>query len=347
LAAPTWSVVYNQTSTTTRSLRGLALANDEASIYGSYIQGSSTSGAARYTLTGSPPVGASAGFFNVTSAGNGPSSDSHQAEAVATDDRGIVYAASIKDSTSGDNARIYLLNSALGTSTKFVLSDIASPGSTTGETIGGLDVRKSGGTYQLYVTRFAATSAYVERYTIGGTGVGDASLTLDTSFDGDGRFNLRDTIGTADTLRGIDVAADGTMFIASREDSVVYRVPSSLSGITSTAVTKAMDVALFNGSAFVTQYNGTTSSVLELAQSNLALLNTYTATGTFPRTNNTEGYAGIDFDSNGRMYLVDQFYAGTTSNLSDRILVSSPIPEPATVGLIAMAGAGMLLRRRR
>lgn len=347
-AAVTWTQVYGQTSTTTRSLRGMALSSDGTSAYGTYIQGSSTSGVSRYTLSGSPPAGTSAGFFNVTSSSNGPSSDSHQAEAVTTDDRGIVYAASIKDSTSGDNARVYVLNATLGTSTKFALPDIDSPGSVTGETIGGLDLYKSGSTYQLYVTRFAASSAYIERYVVGGTGAGDATLTPDTTFDGDGRYNLRSVVGTADNLRGIDVAADGTIFVASREDNTVYRIASDLSGVSSTSVTKAMDLATFGGNVYVTQYNGAASNIVELSQATLASTgNTFGATGTFPHTEATSGYAGIDIDSIGRMYLSDQFYAGTSSNLSDRILVSSAVPEPTGVGAIALAGMALLARRGR
>src|SRR5687767_15534685 len=70
-AAPTWTQVYTQTTTsgvnTTHSLRGLALSSDGSSIYGGYIKGdaasANTNGAAfaRYDLTGSPPVGTAPG----------------------------------------------------------------------------------------------------------------------------------------------------------------------------------------------------------------------------------------------------------------------------------------------
>jgi hypothetical protein len=346
-AAPTWTQVYGQTSTTTRSLRGLALSDDDATIYGGYIQGSSTAGFARYTLTGSPPVGTAGGFHDINAV---DATTLRQAEALTTDDRGIVYGASNKDSTgSTPNARVTLLSSNFGAAKHIPLADLTgAPSNVTGETIGGLTMHKSGSVYQLYVARFRTDTAYIERYVVGGTGVADATLTLDPTFDGDGTFDLRAaTLGAADNLRGIEVAADGTIFVASREDNVVYRVPSSLTGITSTAVTKAMDIALLGSNLYVTQYNGLSSAVVELEQSDLSATgNVFTATGTFPRTNATEGYAGIDFDASGRMYIVDQFALGTSANMTDRILVSSPIPEPTSLAAIGIATLALVRRRR-
>ncbi|MGE0144954.1 MAG: hypothetical protein AB7I19_16900 [Planctomycetota bacterium] len=313
-----WSLLADHpASATTRSLRGIALDPTAPRLYGGLIQGSSTAGTRRYTLAGTPPVGTEAGFFNVTTQPFA-SSASHQAEAVVVDDRGWVYVASIKDSTSADNARIYVCTEDFATSTMIALADIDFPG-TTGETIGGIDVRNDGGNYQLYVTRFrsASDAPYVERYAIDGANVATATLNLDTTFNGTGRY----TLPGGSKLRGIDVAADGTMFVASRDTDRVWRIPASLSGETFATVTRAMDVALYGDYAYVTSYDGTNSAVVEFdAATLIATGRTFTATGTFPRAT-TEGYSGIDIDAAGRLYVCDQIYASN----SDRILVSTPV----------------------
>ena len=345
-AALSWSIVTDQTSTTTRQLRALAVDSSGDNMYGGFIQGSSTAGFRHYTLVGDPPTGLGGAFHDVNAV---DSTTLRQAEAAAVDDRGIVYGASIKDSTSSTpNARVTLLNDNFSDIKHFSLADVTSPPSNaTGETIGGLAVRNSFGVYQLYVSRFRSDTAYIERYVVGGSGVSDSTLTLDPTFDGDGTFNLRGVIGTADNLRGIDVAADGTIFVASREDNIVYRVSSDLTSVSSTPLTKAMDLAVYGDKLYVTQYNGTASAIVELLQSDLSATgNVHTATGDFPRTNNTEGYAGIHIDSLGRMFIADQFYAGISTNVQDRVLVSSTIPEPAALSLLALT-APLVLRRRR
>ncbi len=344
-SAMTWDVVYDQTSITTRSLRGLAVSPDGSDLYGGFIRGSSTAGFQHFTLTGNPPVGTPAGFFNVTSIG--PSGENHQAEAVVIDDRGLVFGASIKDSTSGDNARIIVMDSTLGTYKMVPLADITA--GTTGETIGGLTFRTDGTNRQLYVTRFRDDTAYIERYTIGGSGVGDATVTLDPTFNGTGQLNLRSFSGyeSAANLRGIDVTADGTILVASREGNVVYRISADLSDIQAISVANAMDVAIYGGNAYVTTYAGADSQIVEIDIATGALTGTtFTATDLFSRGDDA-GYAGIAFDALGRMYVVDQFYAGTNDNVSDRILVSSPIPEPSAAMLLAAGPALMFLHRQR
>src|SRR5688572_19003379 len=151
-AALDWDQVIDQTSTTTRQLRGLTVSDDGTKMYTGFIQGSSTAGFRYYDLLGDPPTGMSAAFHDVNAV---DSTTLRQAEAAAVDDRGIVYGASIKDSTgSTPNARITLLNSNFSDIKHFSLADLTSPPSnTTGETIGGLAMRKAGSTYQLYVSR--------------------------------------------------------------------------------------------------------------------------------------------------------------------------------------------------
>ncbi|MCC6785630.1 MAG: hypothetical protein IT457_22455 [Planctomycetes bacterium] len=336
-AQVSWSLFADHPAASTRSLRGIALDPNAARLYGSFIQGSSTAGVRSYTFVGTPPLGTTSGFFNVTTQPFA-SSASHQAEAVVVDDRGWVYLASIKDSTSADNARVYICTEDFATSTMVALADIDFPG-TTGETIGGLDVRNDAGVHQLYVTRFhgGSDAPYVERYVIGGATVATATLTLDPTFNGTGRH----AVPGAAKLRGIDVAADGTMFVASRDQNRLWRIPASLTGESFATVTRAMDVALYGANAYVTSYDGLNSAVLEFDAATLtATGRSFTATGVFTR-GTSEGYSGIDIDAAGRLYVCDQIYASN----SDRILVSSPVcPEDlyADIGT-GCSGAGPFL----
>src|SRR5688572_5863104 len=167
-AAVTWSLVDDQTSTTTRQLRGLAVSGDGENLYCGFVQGSNTAAFRHYTLVGDPPSGLPGAFHDVNAV---DSTTLRQAEAAVVDDRGIVYGASIKDSTgSTPNARVTLLNSNFSDFKHFSLADVTSPPSnTTGETIGGLAMLNSGGIYQLYVSRMRSDTAYIERYVVGGT----------------------------------------------------------------------------------------------------------------------------------------------------------------------------------
>lgn len=337
-AAITWTSVVTRTDTGNRSLRGVALNSGATSVYAGFLQGSSTASLYQYTLAGDPPVGTLGGSANISAFNS--SADS-QAEAVVVDDRGLVIAATVKDSTSGFNAKLNVFSSNLSSNTSIGLADIGGS-STTGETIGGIDFRLSGTDRQVYVTRFKSSTAYIERYNLTGTGVADAGLTLDTSFNGTGQFNLRGVSGftTAASLRGIDVAADGTMYVASREGNTVYRIAPDLS-VSSVTLSNAMDLALYDGKVFVTQYAGAASQISVLDAATLATITSFDADPPFSLASSGAGYAGIDIDSLGRIYLADQIYATN----SDRILVSSPVPEPTT--LAAIGGAATLLLRRR
>lgn len=366
VAAPaTWSLLFDRAVTGgERSLRGLALSHDETSLYGGYIQSSSSAGVRHYTLAGDPPVATAQAFYNVTSSANGSSSADHQPKAIATDSRGLVFIGSSKDSTSGDNARVIVQDSTLGAGTRVIaLADIEAPGSVTSERVGGLDVREVGGTIYLYASRESGGSAWIERYIVGGSDVASTTLTLDSSFNGSGRFSLRTVFAGASNLRGIEVDADGNIFVTSAADNALYRVSADLSTVTSQTVANAYDVALFDGRAFVTSYASDDSAIVELlGDASLALRGSFDAFGTFARdavvgARAGTGYSGIEIDSQGRILLVDQLYAcgasncGSGSLMADRVLISSAlalmgsgtVPVPATLalvlaGLAAVAG---------
>jgi len=367
-AAPlTWSLLHDQSvvstssETLSRSLRGLALSGDDQSLYGGFIQKSLGSGVRHFTLSGDPPVGTAAAYFNVTTIG--PSGTDHQPKAVATDDRGFVYVGSSKDSTSGDNARVIIKDGSLGAEQKvFVLADItATPSGFTGERVGGLSLRRADdGTLYLYVSREAPYSAYVERYLIGGTDITTATLTLDTTFNGTGRFSLRTVFADASDLRGLEVAEDGTLFVTSSAGDAVYRISDDLTSVTRQTVDNAIDLALFDSRVFVTSYNAAASAIFELsAASTLDLLGSFDAFGDFARPGITgtvagTGYAGIDIDAQGRIYLADQLYYRDSAESKDRILVSSAlellptgaVPAPASLGLVGLALVAIAVTRR-
>jgi hypothetical protein len=341
-ASLTWTATADQTSTTTRSMRGIALDDAANNLYTTFLQGSGTAAVRSYGLAGDPPVATVGTTVNVSGFIGTPPASGTQAEAVVVDDRGLVFAAIVKDSSSDNNSKIAVFSPSLASTTLIPLNKLTS--GTTSETIGGIDFRLDGTTRQLYVSRFRSNTAYVERYVIGGTDAASTTLTLDTTFNTTGVLNLQAALDVdAKQLRGIDVANDGSIFIASREMGRVYKIGSDLSSLSSVVVSDAMDLALFGGSVYVTRYAGNSSEIAVLDAGDLSAQGIIVPS--FARGSDG-GYAGIDIDSDGRLYVVDQFYGGTSSNLADRVLVSSPIPEPTSLSLLALGGLTLLRRRR-
>jgi hypothetical protein len=318
-ASLTWTTAVNQASSTTNQLRAVAVANQPGnnSVYLGYIQTSGNRRIDRHDL--SSPYG----VLDTHASGL------NQPKGIVTDDRGNVFVA----------------NRNSGSSTSFLQSFSATLGvnsssSTSSPVIGGLAIQKSGSNYYAYAVYEAA--GRIERYDV----TNPASMSLDTSFGTLGVYNIP---GATD-LRGIEVGADGSLFVASRGDNRVYKVSADLTTVTSAAVTRAMDVALYGGNVYATSYNGASSLIRSLTQSSLGFVEDITITtldGNPYSRGASEGWSGIDIDSAGNIWLADQHY-GSTGGTQDRLLRgASLIPEPASLSLVGLGALGLFVVRRR
>lgn len=317
-AVPTFSLAYGQASGTTNQMRSVAVSRDGVSnsVYFGFIQTSGNRNVRQHDWN------APYAFLNSRS----PASGGDQPKAIATDDRGNVF---IANRLSGTNDAIIRTHSPS-------LVQQATLNTLSTNDFGGIAWQKVGNDHFLYLTREA--SGIVQRFNANNP----LAITLDTSWGTGGSF----TVPTGTSLRGIDVAADGTLYIASRVDNKLYKVSSDLSTTSSITIAANQDVALFGGKAYATSYSGNQSkiSVVDLASFSVEDEWDSGEIG-FTLTASSQGYAGIDIDSQGRIWLVDQAF-GATGGTQDRLLVSAPIPAPGALALLGLGGL-MATRRRR
>jgi hypothetical protein len=320
LAAPlTWSTVKATASGTTNQLRAVALADDDESVYIGYIQ---TTGGNRRVYqhdTASPYS-----LLNTHVSGN------DQPKGIVADDRGNVFV-----SNRGSGSTSSFIQSFTST-----LSPISSTSFTT-PVIGGIAIQKAGATYYAYTVY--ETGGLIQRYDV----TNPAAMTLDATFGTGGSYN----IPGGNNLRGIEVGADGSLYIAARDDHRVYKVSSDLTTVTSHTLNRAMDVALYGGNIYATSYAGAGSFIRVIDPATMAFVEDITIAtldGNPYSRGTSEGWSGIDIDGSGNIWLADQAY-GSTGGTQDRLLLGSSlaIPEPSTFALVAMACFGVVGLRRK
>src|SRR4029079_13547173 len=97
----------------------------------------------------------------------------------------------------------------------------------------------------------------IERWDVTNT----ASPTLDTSWATSGVLDLKVLSGSTNAFaNGLEIASDGTIYVAggilgTGRGDTVFKISSSGSSLTqNTSVSGAMDLALYNGNVYVTQY---------------------------------------------------------------------------------------------
>lgn len=325
-ATLTWTTVLDhEVPSSTNQLRAVALADDEESVYVGYIQMTGGNRRVFQHDTSSPYA-----LLNTHLSGN------DQPKGIATDDRGNVYIA----------------NRGSGTSSSFIQSfpaNLSAPISSTSFTspvIGGIAVQRIGNSYYAYTVY--ESDGLIERYDV----TNPAAMVLDTSFGNSGQYN----IPGANNLRGIEVGPDGSLYVAARNDNSVYKVSSDLNSVETHTLTRPMDVAIFGSQLYVTSYYGTESLIRSLNMSDLSFVEDITITdldGSPYSRGSSEGWSGIDIDSTGNIWLVDQQYSGSGTNTRDRLLLGAslagaPVPAPGTIALAGLAGvAGLAIVRRR
>lgn len=360
------------TNSQSRSLRSFALSADDQQFAAGFINGSSTSGirvvnadSINAELIGNGFSSADAlapnPVYNVGVAG-ALGTGSQQPRGLATDDRGNVYAA-----FSSSSWKIY--NSNL--SSEYVSRSV-------GSAIYGISVVKSGGNYYAYLGYRNGT---IERHNVNDP----LNPVLDTTWGASGAINLK-TYNSSAYINNLEVDADGTIFVAGGlsgspgNGNALIKVPAAAAqaanyatvtavtvggGASGTGLGGAMDVALYAGKVYITQYGELNSTISAFYKLDLSSAGNITpnitgligpsglATITYPGelTPSDRGFAGIDISADGRIYVVEQLYAFATSYLPtnpgavayvgnrfyfDRILVSTALDVEGPVTSAAL-----------
>ncbi len=363
-----------------RSLRSLALSADDQHVYTGYIQGSTSaairevSAGVNTALIGNEPVpfGANPPY---TTGLEARVATTGFARGLATDDRGYVYA--VNTSNSNAFAQGWSIYSAsLGAVPSSVVSSNA-----TASTLRGIATATIGGTYYAYV---GWTNGLIERWN-----VSDPTIpVLDTAWGAvatPGKINLK-TIDADAYVNNLTVDADGTIYVAGGLQSTtsfgdaLVKIPAAgaaagdLSAVTSVNVSggadglggfAAMDVALFGGKAYVTEYLAANSTIAVFNTADLSSDGIITPPGAAlagpsgrVSTYNSDaaadsGFSGIDISADGRIFLAEQLYSFVPSAGSytppggvamsgtriyfDRVLVSSPLGVAPLVTSVSSA----------
>jgi len=234
----------------------------------------------------------------------------------------------------------------------------------------GVTVRRESGTLALYGTD--RTDATLTRWELAEDGAGILSATQ-AGLDGDGQI----VVAGAQNLRGLAVDDAGRIWMADISADKVFRVDGDGGGLASVDVISAIDVGLYGGGVFISQYEQRAMTVLDASDfslidvmspswadlkldedgqsSNGALSGIAMLPGAGLFVTNESGQTADEHSIYGRTddqsgWQGDVFYTDLTHDDNDPIFfvpLPQVIPEPATMGLLAAAGVGLLARRRR
>jgi WD40 repeat protein len=361
-----------------RSLRSIALASDDQHIYAGFLQGTASAairevGAGVNTsLIGNGAPGSTYGSNPAYSTGLEASLVTFdQPRGMDTDDRGYVYTL-----LSGGSNRAFAIYTS-DFSAQIAARSISNP---SGGQVNALATAELGSDYYVYI---GWQNGLIERWNV----TNHLNPTLDTSWGlaNSGKINLKSYDAEA-YVTGLAVDSDGTLFVTgglqgttSFGDALI-KIPAidaatgSFANTTFTEVHggangtggySAMDVALYAGKAYVTQYLQTNSTIQVFYTLDLSFAEKITPpidtligpSGKVSEYNSDagsdSGFSGIDISADGKIYLAEQLYNYVPSNgyytppgglemtgtriYFDRILVSSPVDVEGPVTSVVTA----------
>jgi PII-like signaling protein len=298
-----WSVAVDHVATPdsrTHVMRSVALGND--SVYVGYIQDDTPQcrDVHRHGLESPYDLEDARGIGAL------------QPKGLATDDRGYVY---VMNRQGGGSylGEVEIYNEDL--------SELKATFTLQNYWFGGITAYEENGSYFVYITN--ESNGKIRRYDV----TDPTNPVVDASFGTNGDF----TVIGAIKLRGITVDGDGTIFVAG--DNNLYRISSDLAAFSSAYVYGPMDVALYEGLAFVTSKDKANSSIKVMDKNDLSCVIEdkvviSTIDGNAYSRGTSEGWSGIDIGDDGRIWLCDELYHYVKNPLSakDRLLVSTPLP---------------------
>jgi len=285
-------------ATSPRDNRGLALSPDGAFLYAGYNSGSASPGhpkqIRKIDLSKSDYTDATVAIL-----------ENNRGKTLATDDKGRVYMAEGSDTDTLDGPGIHIYNANL-TTKLFSLGTGILYGLTKPE---GVAVTRESGALVLYATDRTTDSLY--RFVLT-EGVGDAII--GASMSGlDGNDGVMSIIGSSD-MRGVEVDPSGKIWMADIGSDLVFRVNSDGTGLVSTSVTDAFDIAFDDSQAFVTQYAQRTITTLK--QNNLSSVATiaplWNALRLDPTGDSGGALSGIVIKSGSQIFVTNE--NGQTEN---------------------------------
>lgn len=282
-----------------RSLRGLTLSADGASLYLGFIQGTtsaslrrvSSSPIAEVIVDGSASITAHALLRN-------------QAKGVAIDDRGYVYA-TLNPFGPDTNLEFGIFSADLQPM-KAVSSNLP-----VSAELGGIATCRAGDAYSVFLSRRNG-SGIIERWEV----TDHAAIQLHAGWGQGGRVDLATTFPGAECSGG-ECDSDGSLYVAGQSAALggaVFRLAPDGSPTHAVGVNGAADIAIYGEHLYVTQYLANHSAIAVLDKHTMAMTVTLKTGIAHPNHDADSGYSGIAISSTGVLYVADQIHHVTAPN---------------------------------